>query len=310
MTSEGSGQHIIYDRITNNGGIESKSISITDIENYQLGTIAPSSTVYTIAFRFGTGLYSEAPKQSQSGESIDQTLTVFVPKHRASMELLRNQLQDKRVLLEVTDINGDVHLMYRAKLSISYTTGRKRTDDNGYTITARAVSLMRAFEPTFIQESLLIEEGVTEGSQFGEGTTPLGNTTSLAAEDIYFTVVNTPLSIMPTATDNPEAIRNKIVIGPDYSKWAIDIEGRGIMLESAKLIKYILGNGNSTYPLDPPESLINFDHTDAIFTRNTVPMIYSDTPSRANEYKYDGITYEVAPSWPLQEGDQVEVRFF
>lgn len=309
VLGSGSTQEIRYDRIINNGGIVSK-IVITDISNLKNGIIKAGSTSYSIEFRKGTGDYNQKEKSSQAGQFLDHTLVLFVPKQRAAMELLRIQLQDKKVLIQITDINGDIHLMYRALLSIDYQTGRSRTDSNGYTITASSSSLLRTFEPTRITEAIIGEEGVTEGSQFGEGTTPLGNTTTLSAEDIYFTVVTAPIDYMPTASDNPDNIRNKIVVAPDKSKWAIDIYGNGIMLESAKAIEYIIGNGSSTYTLTPPESAINIDHTDVLFTRNQVPMTYSDNPTKSHEYKYDGSIYETAPQWPLNVGDTVEARFF
>ena len=292
------------------GGL--RQIKLYSMDDYDSGTIANGATAYIINFSQYTGRYEERDGRGPGGDYTEQSIEVILLRKRVSIELMRQRLRDTRVVAECLDSNGESHLIVGARLSCTYSTGSALRDRNGYTLSLTGTTLLRSYSNVRLTTAINGVDGAELGSDFSSTQVPTGDTIGLSGADYYMQVVTTQLGYVPTVTANPEAIRNRFVTASDGSRWAIDKQGNGILLQMARKLQIEpITMTTSIIDLAIPESSRTvsggIDPVNIIVSLNG-DLLQHDHPD-VGGYRLQDDQLLAPLGWPFQPGDRLKVYY-
>lgn len=281
-----------------------RSLAITDQENYSnLGQLAPGAEVYSIAFTKWSGSYMEDGQTSQAGDYYVQTAKVVVPRYRYVCDRLVRELKDRRVVVFVTDMNGDEHTMTGARLRSRFSTGEKPGDKAGYEWTFAGQGTKKDFYQQFNLLEFTGTDGYQEGGDFEQPLEPDGGPPT-GPEACCITILTTAIEFTPTPTGN-SMHRNKVVtVAATGEKYFIDKNGISIRLSSTLSKERVVGTGAAVYTLsevyDPEKTIVN---------RMMDVLVHEDSPPPEDirTFNIDGDQLQLPTDWPLEPGEWIEV---
>jgi hypothetical protein len=280
-----------------------RSLSFTDARNMStLGNIAPGAEVYNIKYRRWTGSLSDDHNDGAGGDYYTKTAQVYVPRYRYTCERIIQELVDRKVVVFVTDNNGDQHTIMFATFRSQFTTGARSGDSNGYTWTFTGRDRKKRFFASQTVRELTGSDYIPPPGDVGE-IAPAPDPAIPVATSCCITVLATPIPESPLLTGNILNL-NKVVTTITGEKWFIDKNGDAVQLSSGGLLKErIDGTGAAIYNLtstyDPDRIIVN--RTQNVLTRS-VPITDID------QYDIiDGNVLHLNADWPLEPGEYIEI---
>lgn len=282
-----------------------RTLSFTDSRNMSaLGQIAPGSTIYSVSFRSWSGQVDDDHSTSGAGDSYTKTATIYVPRYRYTCERIIQELVDRKVVVFVTDRNGDQHVIHYARFASRFSTGKRAGDSNGYEWSFSGRDRKKRF---FANLSLteLTGEGYTPAAGDQGPLEPAEDPAIPVLEDCCVTVLVTPVPEAPLPEGNILNLNKFVTVAGTGEKYFIDKNGRSMKLGGAGLSKErILGTGAAIYTLtnnyDPDKVIINR-------TQNVLIRELSPPPTEIHTFNIVDDQLILPTDWPLEAGEYIEI---
>lgn len=280
-----------------------RSLSFTDARNMStLGDITPGSDIYNVKFRRWSGSISDEHSAGAGGDYYTKTAQVYVPRYRYTCERIVQELMDRKVVVFVTDNNGDEHTIMFANFRSAFTTGARSSDSNGYTWTFTGRDRKKRF---FASQTIIeLTSQVYVPPPGDTGTIgPSPDPTIPTAEACCITILATPIPEPPLPTGNILNL-NKVVTVVTGAKYFIDKNGDSILLSSGGMMKErIEGTGAAIY------NLSNTYDADRIIVNRTQNVLYHNDPiTDIDQFKLvDGNVLHLNAGYPLESGEYIEI---
>lgn len=283
----------------NSGG--AYKLQVTDLSNYnEDGTIEGGSTIYDIAFKEFSGEMNIVSATGRAGDYLRVSFIFTIPRNRFTANLFRSQLRDRRVYAVITDYNEDTYHIIGAKLQSDFTSGKLKSDLNGYTFRLEGVSTQRPYNIFAAVQSLSGDEGTVDGGGFG-GEISEEPGPDAPVEACCITILQSVIDYTPTPTGNL-ANRNRVVTTYLGEKYFIDKLGNAIKLSASVAKERVEGDGSNVYTLstitDPANTIVN---------RTQNVLFLADPPSDIDQYNIDEGELHLSPDWPLMAGEYIEI---
>lgn len=285
------------------------AIEITDIQNLNadFSQISTART-FTITFRQYSADFREIPQSGAGGEYYRQTLSAFVPRKRASVDLLAKALLNKRFIAIAKDRYGNTYRIIPARYTHSFSTGKRPGEDHGYNISITGIDLKRGYY-------YIAAAATPTGTEFEpeEGDNPIntGPTTEGGNPQSYdcCVLVNPiQLSYIPGTSANANN-RNQIVKASDSTQWFIDKDGRGVQLGVGNInMDTISSTGTSWLLSNIDLAAISNPDKQLLVERNGFVLKHSNTPTETIHYGISGGNIIVSDDWPLESGEYLKIR--
>lgn len=267
-----------------------------------LGDITPGSDIYNVKFRRWSGSISDEHSDGAGGDYYTKTAQIYVPRYRYTCERIVQELMDRKVVVFVTDNNGDDHTIMFANFRSAFTTGARSSDSNGYTWTFTGRDRKKRFFASQTVIELLSTVYVPPPGDVGT-ISPAPDPTAAAAEACCITILATPIPEPPLPTGNILNL-NKVVTVVTGAKYFIDKNGDSILLSSGGMMKErIEGTGAAIY------SLSNTYDADRIIVNRTQNVLYHNDPiTDVDQFKLvDGNVLHLNAGYPLEAGEYIEI---
>lgn len=282
-----------------------RTLSFTDAKNMSaLGEIAPGSTIYSVSFRSYSGQVDDDHSTSGAGDSYTKTATIYVPRYRYTCERIVQELVDRKVVVFVTDRNGDEHVIHYARFASRFSTGKRAGDSNGYEWTFSGRDRKKRF---FANTSLteLTGEGYTPAAGDQGPLEPAEDPAIPVLEDCCVTVLVTPVPEAPLPEGNILNLNKFVTVVGTGEKYFIDKHGVSIKVSGGGMkIERVLGSGASVYTLtrdyNPEKVIINR-------TQNVLIHEAAPPPTEIHTYHIDGDQLILPDDWPLESGEYIEI---
>lgn len=266
-----------------------------------LGNIAPGATYYNIKFRRHTGSFSDKHQRNNGGDYYVKTAEIYVPRFRYKCERIVQELVDRKVIVFVTDNNGDQHRIDYAQFTSEFDTDSNPNGSNGYLWTFTGKDRKKRFFASLSTKELTGEEYTPPAGDEGEFS-PAPEPYEPVAEDCCITILVTPIPEPPLASGNI-LNRNKVVtVSGTGEKYFIDKEGNAILLSSGGMVKEIVSGTGDTFTLS-----LDFDPDRCIVNRTQNVLRRDELLSDIDTFDIDGNTLYLPAAWPLESGDYIEI---
>ena len=269
-----------------------------------VGTIAPGVTIYTVAFRRWTGEFSEDYNSSKAGDYYIKKVEAHIQRYRYMAQKIVQELKDRKVIVFVTDINGDNHRIDYAKFSSRFSTGKNRKDTNGYIWTFIGVDRKVGFYPDATYSNPTGDEYTPPPADERPPDPAPDPTLPPGTGGCCVTIIRTPIPETPTEEGNILYLNKFVTVAGTGAKYFIDRDGKSILLGGATMTKErIDGTGASTYTLsetfDPEKCIVN----------RTQNMLYrvNGTPTEIDTFDIVGGDLILPTDWPLEVLEYIEI---
>jgi hypothetical protein len=269
------------------------------------GLLVPTNDIYDINYRNYNAEYTESSGNNSAGDFITKEITCLVPRRRNAVEDLIRKCANRHVGIVAFNQYDQKIILPKAKLSYSYTSGKKLGDNEAYELRFKAYDDLKG---NYYIPDVVTPAGInnpTPGLTPIIGTSPIGNQSPPPPEPVCcITIVPTQLSTTPTAVGN--AIINQIVIGADGNKYFIDHLGAATVIGvGGTTARILFTTPGTTYNL-PAAWIVS--QSDLLVIRNGKVQLAVSTLIDIDQYILTGNVIEIHPDWPLDaSGEYIEV---